>query len=332
VIPVQPVRGDLNGKPFVVERAYIEGGRLLLMTGTDANGSGVSVQLPAKPWEVPLGKRFKFINASGPDVPVVRVSWAGDGGAPAGQQEFHDKYTLVVDLGQEEDRHVPGKFYLSVPGTPKNIVAGTFDAEIRGFRIIDGKPDLTADSTDTLQYLALRDLLKDDPDKNVSEIQFPDARLSDAASGGKRTGYLEMVYRVGDGAPVTKRMQFVKDKGEWREAGTLKLNEIEEAHPIVKPGPKDPPAVLFPYLVAKRIEAQVHAKSRKLGVFDATFATRVSDKHRIGQCEASYRLENAKEPTKVAYLFRKKGAAWVMERTLAKKERINFDTGRIEKH
>jgi hypothetical protein len=331
VIPVQPVRGDLNGKPFVLERAYIEAGKLLLMAGTDANGIGVSVQLPSKPWEVPLGKRFKYLNAASPDAPLVRVSWAGEGTAPAGQQEFRDKYTLVVDLGQEKDRHVPGKFYLSVPGTPKNIVAGTFDAEIRGFRIIDGKPDLTSDSTETLQYLALRDLLKDDPDKNVSEIRFPDASLSDAASGATRTGYLEMVYRVGDAAPATKRMQFVKDKGEWRLAGTLKLNEINEAHPIVVPTQKDAPAVLFPYLVAKHIEAQVRAKSRKLGIFDTTFATRTNDKFKIGQCEASYRLENAKEPTNVTYILRKGAKGWAIAGELGKKQRINFDTGRIEK-
>ena len=331
VIPVQPVRGDLNGKPFVVERAYIEGGRLLLMAGTDANGIGVSVQLPSKPWEVPLGKRFKYINASGPDAPLVRVSWAGEGDAPAGQQDFRDKYTLVVELGQEKDRHVPGKFYLSVPGAPKNIVAGTFNAETRGFRIVDGKPDLTSDSTETLQYLALRDLLKDDPDKNLSEIHFPDVRLSDAASGANRTGYLEMVYREADAAPVTQRMQFVKDKGEWRLAGTLKPNEINEAHPLVKVTQKDAPEVLFPYLAAKRIESQVHAKSRKLGIFDATFATRASDKFKIGQCEANYRLENAKEPTKTTYLLRKNAKGWAIVGELNKKQRINFDTGRIEK-
>jgi hypothetical protein len=331
VIPVQPVRGDLNGKPFVLERAYIERGVLVLLSGTDSAGVGVSVQLPARQWEVPVGKRIKYLDAKGAGLPLVRVGSAGEGGALTGQQEFRDKYSLVLELGQELDRRVPGRIYLALPGGGKSVISGTFTADVRGFRIVDGKPDLGSDSVDTLQYLALRNLLKDDPDKNVTDIQFRGGRVSDATAR-IMSGYLEMEYRVGDAAPAIQRLQFSKEKGEWRVAKPLKLNEIDEAHPLGSaPGAKDAPAQVLAYLAAKRLEADLHKKAPKQGIFDTRFDTRVSDKHKIGQCEASYRLESAIEPVKVTYLLRKKSSGWALDRELGKKEHINFDTGKIEK-
>jgi hypothetical protein len=331
VIPVLPVQGEMQGKPFTLDRAFIERGALVLMSGSSAGAIGVSVQLPARPWEVPVGKRLKHLEAKGAGLPLVRVGVAGEGGMLSSKEEFRDKYSLVLELGEELDRHLPGRIYLAIPGGAKSVISGTFTAEIRGFRFVDGKPDLGSDSVDTLQYLALHSLLKDDPDKNVTDLQFRGGRVSDVSTKTMNGG-LEMEYRVGDAAPVIQRLQFVKEKGEWRIARSLKLNEIDEAHPIgAAPGSKDAPDRVLTHLAAKKLEADLRKKAPKQGIFDTRFDTRINDKLKIGQVEASYRLESAAEVAKLTYLARKKGASWVLDRELGPKEQINFNTGKIEK-
>jgi hypothetical protein len=331
VIPVLPVQGEMQGKPFTLDRAFIERGALVLMSGSSAGAIGVSVQLPVRPWEVPVGKHLKYLEARGAGLPLVRVGVAGEGGMLASKEEFRDKYSLVLELGQELDRHLPGRIYLAIPGGTKSVISGTFTAEIRGFRFVDGKPDLGSDSVDTLQYLALRSLLKDDPDKNVTDLQFRGGRVSDV-SAKTMNGGIEMEYRVGDAAPVIQRLQFVKEKGEWRIARSLKLNEIDEAHPLgAAPGTRDAPDRVLTNLAAKKLEADLRKKAPKQGIFDTRFDTRINDKQKIGQVEASYRLESAAEVTKLTYLARKKGASWAIERELGPKEQINFNTGKIEK-
>ncbi|KPK67911.1 MAG: hypothetical protein AMJ84_12050, partial [Acidithiobacillales bacterium SM23_46] len=66
------------------------------------------------------------------------------------------------------------------------------------------------------------------------------------------------------------------------------------------------------------------------GVYDVGFESRIADKYKIGQCEVSYRLEGAAEPTKISYLLRNKAKGWQIERALRANEKINFDNGRIE--
>jgi hypothetical protein len=111
---------------------------------------------------------------------------------------------------------------------------------------------------------------------------------------------------------------------------TLKLTEIDEAHPSQVPGAKEAPAKLFPYLAAKRLETELARKSPKKGVFAAEFAVRANDKYKLGQCEVSYQLEGATQPTKIVYLLRLKPAGWALDRELSAKEKVNFDTGKIE--
>jgi hypothetical protein len=329
-IPAGPVKGQVHGRPFTLERAFIDRGVLVLLSGKDPVDAGVGIQLPAKPWEVPAGKNFKFLNASGADVPRVRLSWKEDDKGGLGHQDFTDKYTLVLELGPEKDNRISGKLHLALPDEPKSLIAGTFEAEIKGFRIVNGKPDLASDSVETLEYLALQEMLKGDPDKAVQTYAFRGQRIADSSIEKTPTGYLELEYRVGEAAPVIQRYQFLKEKGEWRVWRTLKLTEIDEAHPPQVPGAKADPAKLFPYLAAKRLETELARKSPKKGIFATEFAVRANDKHKLGQAEVSYQLEGAAQPTKIVYLLRLKPAGWALDRELSAKEKVNFDTGKIE--
>jgi hypothetical protein len=327
-IPMLPAKGKVGGKPFTVERATIENGVLTLFHGGEGNAVEVAVDLRTKRWDVPAGRNFKVLKQTKGDLPRValRVTDAGQLQTP---QVYGENYTMVLELGAEKDKKLPGKIHLALPDEQGSQVAGTFDAEVRGFRIINGKPDLSADSVETLQYLVFRELLKDDPEKILNNVAFYDAQI-DAGSTKNATGYLEVDYRVGEAAPTMQRFQFVKDQDQWRVRGTLRGNQVDEAHPLAAPGAKDAPAVLI-YLAAKRLEGQVAKKKPEHGIYGATFTARHSDKTKVGVTEVSYRPSRDGEPVQLAYLFRFKGSGWALERELDKKEKVNVDTGKIER-
>lgn len=217
-IPAAPAKGQVHGKPFVVENSYIENGVLTLRLGKDVTADlEVKVMLPGSPWETPAGKNFKVMEAGGAGTPQVALAWKEDGQSAPSEQKFTDKYSMMLEFGQEKDKKLPGKIQLNLPDETKSHVAGTFEADIRGFRIVDGKPDLSADSVDTLQYLALRELLKDDPNKSLEVISFRDGRYAQASSPGKNmTGSIEVEYRVGQGSRAVQQFQFEKDAGAWK--------------------------------------------------------------------------------------------------------------------
>lgn len=324
-IPAHPAKGQVAGKPFEPEAVVLEGGELAFVQSKEPQ-TAIRIRLVASKWETPGGKKFKYAPA-GANAAMVTVNRMEAGAMK--QQVFSDKYTLVLEFGQEKDRKLPGKLSLALADEAKTMLEGTFEAEIKGFRIVDGKPDLTADSTETLEYLALKELLKDDPDKKLEVIALRDGRYSADATGKDRVGYLEVEYRLGQGNAEIKRFQFAKDP-EWKVRGALALNEVDEAHPVAAPGPKDAPERVLPYLAAKRLEADVKKKSPKKGLYGASFITRANAKNKIGVVEVSYRLEPNGQPTKTAYLIRLKQNGWALERELKAKEKVNVETGKIE--
>jgi hypothetical protein len=331
-IPEQPAKGQVQKGVFTVESAEIQNGVLTLRQGKEPLATEVRVFLKTQPWEVPAGRSFQFLNqAAAPGAPLIRIRWQEAGQSAPRAREFAEKYTLRLELGKEQDRKVPGKIYLLLPDEDKSEIAGTFTADVRGFRLVNGKPDLSSDSVDTLQYLALREILKDDPDKPVKDMSFRHARYNAAVGDLAPTGYLELEYRVGDaGAMTLQKFQFVKESDAWRVARALKPDQLDEAHPPKAPGAKDAPERLFPYLAAKRIETLVQKRTPGTPVSALEFSTRYSDKHKIGVSEVSYKVGDS-QPVQTAYLYQMKKDGWTLARELNKKERVNLATGKVEK-
>jgi len=322
-IPAAPAKGQIHGKPFVVESSSIENGTLTLRLGKDASADlEVRLMLSTPPWEVPAGKNFKVTGPAGTGAPQIVLAWKEDGQNAPSEQKFTDKYTLVLEFGQEKDKKLPGKISLSLPDEVKSNVAGTFEADIKGFRIVNGKPDFTADSVDTLQYLAFHELLKKKKDGRYTQPESPSMTM---------TGYLEVEYRVGGGSSQIQRYQFEKDGGSWKLAKTLNANQLDEAHPLHVLGLKDSPTKVMAYLAAKKVEADIQKKYPKKSFYEPGFTTRYSDKFKIGVCETRYKLEPAGEAMKTAYLFRQRAGGWALDRELGKNEKVNFDTGSIGK-
>lgn len=333
IIPPTPAKGQVHGKPFLVESSSIDNGLLSLKLGKDVSADlEIQIMLFTPPWEVPAGKNFKMPSAAGVTSPQVVLMWREPGQSESSEQKFKDKYVLTLEFGQEKDKKLPGKIFLSLPDETKSNLAGTFEADIKGFRLINGKPDLSADSVDTFQYLAMADLLKGDANKTLDGLSFRDGRFAPAEAVDKNmTGYLEAQYQATPGAITVQRYQFAKQAGEWKIAHTLNANQLDEAHPLQAPTAKDSPNKMLIYLAAKKLESDLQKKSGNKAIYAPGFSTRYSDKFKLGVCDVSYQLDPHGETLKTAYLFRRKANAWTLERALAKNEKVNFDTGRIEK-
>ena len=330
-IPVHPVKGSLNQAAFAPDTVEIESGVLTLRQGDGPLATEVKVFLYTKPWEVPAGRSFKLLNTpSDNNAPHVRVRSPEAGQNAPRQREYTEKYTLLLELGQEKDKKLPGKIYLALPDESKSQVAGTFDAAIRGFRVVDGQPDLSSDSVDTLQFLALRELLREDKDKPVKDVSFQHGQYDvRPVAGGPQTGYLEVSYRLGDAAATVQKFQYAKENDAWRVVRTLRPDQLDTAHPYKAPGPKDPPERLFPYLAAKRVEADAQKRYAKRMINGAEFTVRANDAHKIGVCDVSYKVDDG-QLVQTAFLFRRGTNGWRLERELGKKERVNFATGKVE--
>lgn len=204
--PIGPVAGQMHGKPFALESSFIEGGALALRSAE----TEIKVMLPGSPWEMPAGKSFKVMDVPGADSPRVALN-----------QQMPEKFTLTLEFGQEKNGKLPGKIQLGLADGRDNV-AGSFEADIKGFRIVDGRPDLTADSVDTLQYLALRELLKDDPNKSLEVISFRDGRYAAGAPGKNMTGSIEVEYRVRQGSSAVQQFRFEKEAGAWKVVSAQK--------------------------------------------------------------------------------------------------------------
>lgn len=324
-IPAHPAKGKYQGKDFSVAEAVVESGTLILRPGDGA--FEVRVEAPAADrWMLPAGKKINLAKASGPTAPRIEIIARGADGKKT-EDKYQDKYTLLLEYGALKDGKLGGKLFLDVPAG-KIRVGGTFEARVGGFHIVDGKPDLGADSPDTLEYLTLLEILKAGPDQELKNAVLR-RRLSD--EGSAPSGYVEASYALGDAAPVTRRFQFVKPKDVWQIKGELRIDQIDEAHPVKKPTAKDKPEAMLTYLSAVRLEKDLNNKFRKKGIFVDSYSTRHNLKSKLGQCEVTYRVEGNDAPVTVAYLFALKGNGWVLTRQLGDKERLNADNVRVEK-
>ena len=330
-IPAHPVKGSINKGEFVPNVVEIESGTLTLRQGEGSLATEVKVFLYTKPWEVPSGRSFKLMQpAANGESPHIRVRSPEAGQSVPRQREYTEKYTLLLELGAEQDKKIPGKIYLALPDEDKSQVAGTFEAAIRGFRVVNGTPDLSSDSVDTLQFLALRELLGEDATKPVRDVSFQRGLYDARPAGGlPPTGYLEVSYRLGDGALTTQKFQYAKENDAWRVVRTLRPDQLQEAHPYKAPSAKDAPERLFPYLAAKRIEADVKKRAPNQLINNVEFSVRANEAQKIGVCEASYNIDNG-QLVQTAFLYRRGGNGWRLERELSKKERVNFATGKVE--
>jgi len=129
-LPATPATGFINGRSFVVERAAVQGGLLVLQEGWKwPPDAGWAVYLSARNGE-DLAGRSITVEANHTNAPKVLLRSPDDQQQPV-TQTFRTGYALRIEFGPVTAGRLPGRIYLCAPDAAKSWVAGTFDAEIR---------------------------------------------------------------------------------------------------------------------------------------------------------------------------------------------------------
>ena len=128
-IPEAPVAGRIHGQDFVIERAAMQNGRLILRQGTRGPVEfGVQVNFSNTPPEVLAGKSLNVLADTNKSAPVS-LYWK-DGGGAVQKIIYQDSYAMRLEFGAIAKGRLPGKLYLCTPDEEKSYLMGTFNANI----------------------------------------------------------------------------------------------------------------------------------------------------------------------------------------------------------
>jgi hypothetical protein len=222
LISRKPVNGQVQGKPFQLDYSQLKNGVLLLRQGKEfAKESEITIALPNQKWQVPQGKTLKFSKATRQNNPELTINWK-----PAGQREMETKvfdgnYDLEIKFNRQQGENLPGKITLVLQDSEQTRISGTFKAKLEGFKIVNGRPDLSSDSNETLIYVALTHVLKNDPEQPIQNISYSNTQYS--AAGENKSGSLIMAYQIGKKPEVKQKFDFKKENNEWTVSKTNKI-------------------------------------------------------------------------------------------------------------
>ncbi|MBI1921668.1 MAG: hypothetical protein HYS23_11390 [Geobacter sp.] len=319
--------GKLLGTVFNPDKIVVEDGILRIgQGGTSVAEKEVTVFLKLEKGSIPSGKEFVVYakGKPGTDPMLVLALWPDDGQRRS--ETILTGYQMKLTFGKEEKKgFLAGTISLVVPGKFDTQVRGDFIADIQGFRIIDGKVDLTADSIDTLLVVAESYLQEKHQGKRVLiEKAKEEALLITPQNGRLGQAYIE--YST-DGVQKKKvKFQFEKYRGKWTVTRELKPTQTFLAHPLHVPVPIPAPVGgklpqgwgdFFRYLAAKRGEVAANNKYPGKTLVNSETIVAFDIKQGVVETEFSVEVEGGGKFVK-RYLFplhQEKGA-WKFKRKI----------------
>lgn len=333
-IPDLAAAGEIHGLPFTHEVAVIEDGILTLRQGEEFFPDlQAKVFLFLQEGEVPSGRMFEADAKSGPGLhPHVHLGWKDPPGSQMPQSAAfqHSDYTLRLELGEVAGKKLPGKIFLDIAGEYPTRVAGTFEADVRGFILVDGEADLTSDSPGLMKWLAERYLRQQHPGSEVEIAKYGATGLfgkHPERPDWMQHGWCDVFFQVDDGSEKVWRLQLAKGADGWAVHRQFETSAILAAHPLEEPRPDNARSTMSTE-VARHLEADLGGRHAVYG-----FQTPSCTHNRIlGQCAADYRLDDPLgQKVERAFLFERSGDGWRLARELAPDEKVNFKENRVEK-
>lgn len=321
------ISGKLFGKPFHPEKVVLENGLLEIRQGEDfLPERQIIVFLHIEKGRIPEGEEV-IVNAIGKSERNLTVALATIPPSPNRSEMISTGYRMKLKFGKETKKgFLPGSISLLVPGKMDTQISGNFVALVKGFRIIDGQVDLTADSTDTLLATAELYMRSKNPGKVVNNKEDIDSIVTLAAPyGGPQWGYAHAVYSV-DGKDTERKFMFDKKGKKWNVKKELKLTEIYQAHPNTVPRAGDSESLhaLLEYAVALKGESDANRKYPGKVLQKASINAGYNDVVGLAKTEFAVEVVGGNRLSK-RYLFYLDKGNWKFRREMSATESMDFN-------
>lgn len=316
----QPASGSIEGIPIQINGGEISEGILTLWQGEDSfSRNKITVFLfNEDKGTVPEAKKYSVALKAEGMHPHIHYSAKSDAREASGA--IMENYRMELEFGKEGPRGIlPGRIDLEVP--EKNVkLAGKFTANIKGFRLIDGKPDLTSDSFETLKAVSQAHLEKENAGKAIQVVNARDGMFTHASKNDpekKQWGRYSISYTVDVAQTNWIKHLYIKNPEGWAVTGSLLPHQVFEAYPATAPTPAGWLNDYLRYVAAKKLDEELAAAHAGEDVSGVDLQVKVDASKQSGTCDVTYKLNSAEEPTKKSYILRLDGTNWVAEAQVA---------------
>ena len=324
------MRGKFNGRTVVPETASLENGVLTLRQGKEFLPD-LEVRIcvhGVQKGAVPIGKSI-VIKPDDRTQQLIFIIWREEGKETPETTSVWDGYTLNLSFAPKEAEGVlRGKIHLSLRGKVDVELKGSFSAQIEGFRVINGEVDLTSDSSETLDEVALRYLKKKHGANNIHIDSQRDSFYARILPDSRKWGHKDISYVVEGRRPIRTKLLFVKESNIWKIHQELPPNLIHQAHPVFAPDPVEH-SDLITFAAAQRAEKDVAAQFPGKPVHGADIDYAYDNMSGFATADFEFNVDGVEKRLTKRYLLRLvSDYDWKVSRELGANEQVNLQTGK----
>lgn len=300
--------GLLAGLPFEVTSAEIKEGILELRQGDDtfADNKLIFFLFLDESGVLPAGESFvvkkddKSFNH-----PHVHMRYKGPDDKFSKSESFMNNYEMTLKFGQEKEKgKIPFTIDLKLPDEQESRVRGEFVAEVTGFRIIDGKVDLTSDSFKTLEHIAQKYLSEKHNSQEIEIVGNRDGMFThpDSNKSMSQIGKNIYEYKLGDGEPQIAKLMFVKSEAGWTIEEELPPYKLFQAHPLFAPHESSRRGHYSQQVVAQHLEKEFAGMEEPPFVHGVRLSVSYGPSSDFSKVRATYKFGDNEEEIQRAFV------------------------------
>lgn len=327
----RPLAGKVHGKKFTPEKVLLDNSILTIRQGKEFFPElEVIIFLQGiEKGAIPEGKLFT-VNTDNKRHYSIFVKWKEEGKELPEQEITANGYSLKLSFGKEQTKGIlPGKISLSMPGKLDTEINGSFLTHIEGYRIINGHVDLTSNSNETLDEVALLYLKKKHSGKEVRIDNQRDGFLANLPDS-RKWGYKDISYVVGEKGHIRTKLLFVKDANVWKIHQELQPILIHQAHPVYAPDPNEH-SDMISFAVAQRGEKDVNGLFPGKPVYGTDINYAYNNMSGFATADFSFKIDGIEGAKPKRYLLRLiNDHQWQISRELGDNEKVDLLTGKTE--
>lgn len=323
-----PIAGKIRGRTFKPDRVLLENNILTIRQGKEFFPD-LEVQIFLQGIEkgaIPEGRSFT-VNTDGPINYTIFVKWKEEGKDLPEQKMTSNGYSLKLSFGKEEIKgELPGKIILSMPALSTEI-NGSFSTTIEGYRIINGQVDISSDSNQTLDEVALLYLRSKHKGKNIRIESQRDgffAKLPDS----RKWGYKDILYVVDEKTQVRTKLLFINNENIWKFHQELQPTQIHQAHPVFTPDSNEH-SDMISFAVAQRAERDVNGLFLGKNVYEAKIDYGYNNMSGYATADFYFKIDGVEGNKARRYLLQLlNDHQWQVTRELGDNENVDLATGK----